>query len=530
MVGAGAAGAATTYRLAQAGLKVVCIEQGDFMPHENYPSTKNNWENFRYTSFNPDPNVRNLKADYPVNNNNSPISVANFNAVGGSTILFSGHYPRLHPSDFNVNSTEGIAEDWPFSYFDLEKYYIENQKHVAVSGLSGDPAYPPIENLLPPVPLGKMGDVISEGFNKLGWHWWPAYAAIATKNFELQNQCINLGSCNLGCPQGAKSSSDVTYWPKAAKLGARIMTNSRVSRIISSSEHEVEGVIFHDNEGEKFLKARVVVLACNGVGTPRILLNSKSKYSENGLANSSGLVGKNLMFHPIAYVEGQFSFDLESNLGPQGCSVSSQEFYKSDPSRGFVRGYTMQVLRGPSPVEFVVNNVKRKSLHWGEKHTEQFLSAFNKTIHISIICEDLPELHNYVDLDPSLKDGDGVPAPRINYQLSQNTKRMLGHGIAKATEVLKAAGAEKVISFAPVKATGWHLMGTAKMGKNSETSVVNEWGQAHDCKNLFIADSSIFVTAGAVNPAATIQALALKVADGVISFIGKQKIGFQNNE
>lgn len=518
VIGAGAAGAAVCYSLAQSGLKVTCIEQGDFLHPTEYPTTKSNWQNFKFSSFNPDPNVRSNKADYPVNNTNSPISVANFNGVGGSTILFSGHYPRLHPSDLRTKSLDGIAYDWPFSYEELEKYYDRNQETVAVAGLEGDPAYPPIKNLLPPVPLGKMGEVLAKGFNKKGWHWWPAYSAIATKQHQFQNKCINVGPCNLGCPQGAKSSADVTYWPKALSLGVKLMTNCRVSKINSSTTNEVNGVTYFSANEEKFLAGKIVVLACNGVGTPRILLNSKSKFAPEGLANSSGLVGKNLMFHPLAYIEGKFDQELESNLGPQGCSILSQEFYETDQTRGFVRGYTMQALRGPSPIEFVIGNIKRKSMHWGKNHIDEFLQSFNKTAHISIICEDLPEESNFVDLDPTLTDDNGIPAPRINYKLSENTKKMLSHGIKRAEEVMLESGATKTFSFAPVKATGWHLMGTAKMGLDPHSSVVNEWGQTHDVPNLFIADSSIFVTSGAVNPAATIQALALKVSDGVANF------------
>ncbi len=525
VIGAGAAGAAVAYSLAREGLKVTCIEQGGFLELNDYPSTKANWETYKISKFNPDPNVRRSGADYPINNSNSPISIANFNGVGGSTLLFSGHYPRLHPSDLRTKSMDGVANDWPISYEELEKYYDRNQKNVAVAGLEGDPAYPPIKNLLPPIPLGKMGDALAIGFNKKGWHWWPAYSAIATKAFHFQNKCLNLGPCNLGCPQRAKSSADVTYWPKALSLGVKLMTNCRVSKIISVNSHKVSGVNYFINKEEKFLAGKIIVLACNGVGTPRILLNSKSKFAVDGLANSSGLVGKNLMLHPLAYIEGAFDQELESNLGPQGCSISSQEFYETDTARGFYRGYTMQVLRGPSPIEFVTGNIKRKSMHWGKVHSEEFLKHFNKTAHISIICEDLPEEINFVDLDPSLTDDDGIPAPRINYRISSNTKKMLSHGIKKAEEVMYAAGATKTFCFAPVKSAGWHLMGTARMGLDPMSSVVNEWGQSHDVPNLFIADSSIFVTSGAVNPAATIQALALKVSDGVSDFYQKSLCG-----
>ena len=131
------------------------------------------------------------------------------------------------------------------------------------------------------------------------------------------------------------------------------------------------------------------------------------------------------------------------------------------------------------------------------------------------ICEDLPEEHNTVTLDPELTDGHGIPAPKIDYTLSENSRRMLDHAVARATEVLEAAGAVDVITEAPIGVGGWHLMGTARMGTDPERSVVNEWGRAHDVKNLFIVDGSIFVTSAGVNPTRTIQALALYVADSM---------------
>lgn len=526
IVGAGAAGGAIARELSDSGLKILCLEQGDFVNPSEYPSTKSNWEIFKRTSSHVSPNVRKLKADYPINDSESPIAIANFNAVGGSTILFSGHFPRLHPSDFRVKSIDGVAEDWPISYQDLEPYYERNSKYVAIAGLEGDPAYPQIQNLQPPVPIGKMSETLAVGFNKLNWHWWPSYSAIATKNFNEQNACINLGPCNLGCPQGAKSSSDITYWTKNVRSKVELRTQSRVKEVVVDRDGEVNGVIYFDSLGNQVLvNARKVVLACNGVGTPRILLNSKSENHPDGLANSSGYVGRNLMLHPVGYVEGFFEKNLASKNGPQGCAIYSHEFYESDHSRGFKRGYTMQVLRGPGVIESVQSLLARKLLGWGASHYEDFLKLHDHSAHISIIVEDLPEFNNRVELDPTLKDSDGIPAPKIIYQLSDNSKAILSHGLNKGREVMKAAGAIKTSAFGPVRETGWHLMGTARMGVNPKTSVVNKWGQSHDCKNLYIADSSVFVTSGGVNPAATIQAFALLVADHLLAEFKSEGVG-----
>jgi len=118
-----------------------------------------------------------------------------------------------------------------------------------------------------------------------------------------------------------------------------------------------------------------------------------------------------------------------------------------------------------------------------------------------------------VTLDPDLKDSDGIPAAKINYTLSENSRKMLAHGLARAEEVMEAAGAKEIVNNGMIRSAGWHLLGTARMGEDPKTSVVNHWGRSHDVKNLFIVDGSIFVTSGGVNPTSTIQALALYIAD-----------------
>lgn len=516
IIGAGASGAAAAWNLSSAGISVMCLEQGEQQDPDQYPSTNVNWESFKYTTSNVSPNVRNLPSDYPINDKDSPIAIANFNAVGGSTVLYSGHFPRFHPSDFKVRTLDGVADDWPIDYKLLEPYFDLNDRMMGVAGLPDDPAYPPINIYFPPIPLGKIGEVIGRGFNKLGWHWWPSYSAILTREHNGRGKCINLGPCNTGCPQGAKASVDITYWPAALGNGVILKTNARVREIVVNESDIATGAIYYDEVGvEHFQPAKIVILACNGVGTPRLLLNSKSKNFPDGLANRSGLVGKNLMLHPLGYVEGVFEDQLLSHLGPHGCCLQSQEFYETDISRGFVRGYTMQLLRGPGPLETALSGFLRREIPIGLNHHKEMRNRFGKTIGMGIIVEDLPEPENQVTLDPSLKDRFGIPAPKIAYRLSENSKKMLAHGLDRGKEVMKAAGAKNVSTFGPVRNTGWHLMGTARMGISPKSSVVNEIGQSHDVRNLFIVDSSVFVTGGGVNPASTLQAIALYVSDQI---------------
>ncbi len=516
VVGAGATGAALSWRLATRGLKVTCLEQGEWVDPSAYPASYEGWPLHFGTDFHLDPNVRRLVADYPVNAESSPVSISMYNAVGGSTIHWSAHFPRLHPSDFRVRTLDGVADDWPISYSDLEPYYDLNDRMNGVAGLDGDPAYPPKSpRQTPSIPLGALGNAMARGFDRLGWHWWPADSAILTRPYDGRDACNNCGPCNLGCSNRSRSSADVTYWPRAIAAGARILTSARASRVLEDGGRAT-GVEYRDQSGaERVIGTAVVVLACNGIGTPRLLLNSACATHPDGLANGSGQLGRNLMLHPYATVTGVFGETLDGHAGPVGCSLVSQEFYETDRTRGFLRGYILQVGRSGVPLHTALGGAGDHLVPWGERHHAVFAARHLRTATIAVIGEDLPDPHNRVDIDPELTDGSGIPAPRVRYSLSENSRRLMEHGVERAAEVLRAAGAHDTIVTNPFPYSGWHLMGTARMGTDPDSSVVDPWGRAHEVDNLYLIDGSIFVTAGGVNPTSTMQALALRIADGI---------------
>lgn len=514
IIGAGASGAAVAWSLADTRMRILCLEQGGTPDQQTFPTTGRDWEARRMGDFALSPNQRGLPEDYPINDDASPIKVTNFNGVGGGTILYAAHFPRLHPSDFRVHTLDGVAADWPVDYQTLEPFFAENDHMMGVSGLAGDPAYPAGKvSPMPPVPMGRSGRKLAKAFNACGWHWWPCDLAIATQDYEGRARCINLGACISGCAQGAKGSVDITYWPHAIRSGVELRTRCRVREITVDDEGMASGVIYFDADGvEHFQAAHVVVMATNGIGTPRLLLNSTSKQFPDGLANRSGLVGKNLMFHPYASIQGLFEEPLDGHNGPHK-SILSQQFYETDPARGFVRGYTFETSRGMGPVSTALSGMDWGHIPWGAGHHTAFRALQDRVTSLFAICEDLPEEHNRVTLDPVLTDSDGIPAPRISYTLSENSKQMMAHAIARGTEVMESAGAKQIITASPIPLAGWHLLGTARMGTDPNRSVVNEWGRSHDVRNLFIVDGSIFVTSGGVNPTSTLQALALYIAD-----------------
>ena len=471
VIGAGPSGAAFTWSLSEAGIDVLCLEQGDWPDKTAYPQLFDDHEVRRQSEWHPDPNVRGLPQDYPINVDDSDIYPLMHNAVGGSSIHWGAHFPRFHPSDFRMKTLDGVGVDWPVSYGEIEPYFDLNDRMLGIAGLAGDTAYPPKSpRQMPPLPLGVLGETMVKGFDRLGWHWWPSDSAINTAEYDGRDACNFAGPCELGCTRGAKATADVTYWPKALANGARLMTGARVREITLDRDGLASGVVYHDAEGAvREQRARNVVMACNAVGTARLLLNSRSARFPDGLANGSGLLGKNLMMHPVAMVTGVFDHEVDGYKGPLACALFSHEFYETDTSRGFVRGYGFQVVRTFGPVSAALGGVAgHERVPWGKSHREAFSELFNHCITVAIVGDDLPEPSNRVELDPELTDDDGIPAPRIVYKTRDNSRKMLDHGIARAEELMEAAGARRTMTNPQIRAGGWHLLGTARMGDDPE--------------------------------------------------------------
>ena len=515
IVGSGASGGACAWKLSSSGASVVLLEQGDWF--NNYPGDTPDWEIRLKNDFNFNPNVRNLKSDYEISDENSDISPLMFNAVGGSTHHWTAHTPRFHPSDFKVKTLDGVADDWPISYWDLEKYYDLNDEMMGCSGINGDPANPPRSaRPMPPIPLGIDGERIAKAADRLGWHWWPSDSYQASIDYKGREGINNNGSYHNKRLWGAIASTDHVYIKPAIKNGLELRTNSIVESVQVDSKGNVNGVVYRDTKNNTyFQKAGKVILACNGIGTPRLLLNSSSKQNPNGLSNSSGLVGKNLMFHPYAIVNGYYpEEDIDYSLGSLGNILIVQEFYETDPKRDFLRGYSFQMNRSTSPAMTALGAGSPTIVPWGDSHHNEFKKRFRRFSTMAVISEDLPELHNRVEIVSG--NSNALPIPKIYYKTSDNTKKLLNHGIGKAEELLKEAGCVETTTIPVLRSGGWHLMGTTKMGDDPKNSVVNANCESHDVENLYIIDGSVFTTSAAVNPTPTIQAIALMTADTIL--------------
>ncbi|MBJ8344325.1 GMC family oxidoreductase [Antrihabitans sp. YC2-6] len=519
VIGSGPSGAIMTYTLAEAGFKVVCLEQGDWVNPSDYPGNKPEWELLIQKQWAHDPNVRQFASDYPLDVSASAIAPSMFNGVGGSTVYYGAEWPRLLPSDFHVRTLDGVADDWPITYAELAPDYDEIDAFMGVSGLGGDPAYPDgLDYPLPPMPIGKGGMRAAAGMNKLGWHWWPGTNAIPSQKFKAMSACARWGVCEWGCPESAKASADIAWWPHALKSGATLVTGARVRRIETRSDGRADAVLWLDRHGvEHRQRANAVVVCANGVGTPRLLLLSDSTAHPDGLGNSSGLVGKNLMLHPNPGVTGYYDDDLDSWKGPSGQNIHSMEFYDTRPEHDFVRGIKMMTLPTPGPLNAIETRREASTFDelWGpaihhaaRSHARGIIWAAN--------TEDLPEEHNRVTLDPKLVDNHGIPAPKVSYTIADNTWKLIKFAVDRMEEVHAASGAAETFPVEVMPDLPGHLLGTARMGNDPATSVVDSYGRMHDSPNVFVADGSVFVTSGSANPTATISALALRIAKNLV--------------
>jgi choline dehydrogenase-like flavoprotein len=521
IIGAGASGSVAAAHLAKAGMRVVCLEQGGWMNASDFPADLRELELETTKRWHVNPNMRGRPEDYPCEVSDSDIHPLMVGAVGGSTIHYTAIWTRLRPSDFRVRSLDGVADDWPVSYAELQPHLEAIDVEIAASGLAGDPAYPPGAELpLPPFPIGPAGQAMARGMNQLGWHWWPAINGMPVQDIEGRPACQRRGTCLWGCAEGAKASMDVTHWPVALRHGARLVTGARVREITIDEQGRASGAVYIDRDGaEHHEPASLVILAANGVGTARLLLLSRSNRFPDGLANSSGLVGKRLMMHPAQMVTGIYEDDLTSWRGPFGASIVSSEFGESDESRGFVRGAHWELVPGGPPL-FSMMQMGHSHLSledgWGARFHQLTGETVGHTSTWSMAVEDLPDEANHVSLDPDLTDSNGIPAPRIHYSVSDNSRASLAYNGARACEAHEAAGALRAHVESAMPESGWHLLGTARMGNDPATSVVDANCRAHDVPNLYVVDGSVFVTSSAVNPTATICAIAHRAAGHIV--------------
>jgi len=532
VIGSGAAGGIMAKQLSTAGFSVVVLEQGGWgkYGHER-EYNKDEWlarnvsdEDRLMSDPKRQPNTfRKTDKDKTVKGSHSYGCV-----VGGGTITYGGSSWRHLPWEFReasydqtIPSGTGMA-DWPITYEELEPYYTQAEWEMGISGLRvNSPFLAPMSKdyPVPPMPLKSSGALFNVAAAKLGLTVVPGPLAIISQAYMGRDACVNCGICSgYGCQVRARSSSAVTMWPLALKTGrCELRVKSYVREISIDNSGRTTGVVYFDaQKREVRQRAKAVILSANASESARLLLLSKSSRFPEGLANSSGTVGKYVMFGNGAGASALFEHPLNEYKGViSGAGIV--DYVPSDPKRGFYGGGRMTARGYLTPLDLGLGGLSPEAPRWGAGFKKALKEEANHRMTISCYVTQLPLETNRVDLDPDVKDEWGLPAMRITSKAHPDDIKNMEFFRQKSIEILEAAGAKKVWS-SPVResTSGAHNRGTCRMGNDPKTSVVDKFHKAHDVPNLFIVDGSNFVTGGRNHPTMTIQALAFRAADHII--------------
>ncbi|MBV8551854.1 MAG: GMC family oxidoreductase [Acidobacteriaceae bacterium] len=516
VIGAGAAGGVVAKELATSGFQVVVLEQGPYLRAKDFTHDEVDVL-FRAALINDPKKQPNTFRRTPNETAKRRQSIEYARLVGGGSVHFTANYWRFHPDDFRERSLlDAIPgadlQDWPITYDELEPYYTKAEWELGISGLAGSnpfdgPRSKPYP--LPPMPVKGSGVLFERGARKLGYNPFPAPVAVLSRPYRGRSACVHCGWCEaFGCEMNAKSSTLAALLPLAESTGrCEIRPESYVRKIETGPDGRVTGAIYFDREGREMRqRARAVVLCANGAETPRLLLMS-------GLANSSGLVGKYLMFDGGLFAYGLYEHMLNEYKSIVVTRVL-HDFYASDPKRGFYGGGGLDSRMDMYPATFALNGMPKDEPQWGAEWKRGVGRYYTHTSGILAHSSCLAVEQNSISLDPDLKDAWGLPAIRVTFRNHPDDLKAMRFLVDRQVEILQASGATKIWSD-PVEEVSYsrHLMGTCRMGNDPRTSVVDRWNRAHDVRNLFIVDGSSLVTCGRQQPTETIQALAYRAAE-----------------
>ncbi|MDG0024885.1 GMC family oxidoreductase [Trinickia sp. Y13] len=498
IVGTGAGGGTLACRLAEQGFRVVAFDAGAWWrPLEEFASDETHQSKLYWT----DERICDGEQPLKMGSNNSG------KAVGGSTVHFAMVSLRFRPEWFKARSLLGYGADWPIDWREMWRYYAYVEDALKIAG----PVNYPWGPHRPRYPyraheLNAAALVLARGCDALGIPWTPTPLATVSAPRGKSHPCVYRGFCVTGCATNAKQSALVTWIPRAVKAGAEIRDLSMVGRIVLDEHDRAQGVEYFREGRWQFQRARNVVVAGYAIETPRLLLMSATPRFPDGLANRSGLVGKNLMVQSNQAVWGLMDEEIRWYKGPPSLAMSEHWNY-TDEGKDFFGGYCY-MSQGPLPNAWAAVQAGRGL--WGEAlHSE--MEKYNHQAGLKIVGETLPQEMNRVTLADE-KDAYGLPIARITHSLCDSDKRLARHALDFMTTALEAAGAKEVWRQ---EDDTCHLNGTARMGDDPSTSVVNADCRSWDIPNLWICDGSVFPTVGGVNPSLTIQAIACRTADRI---------------
>jgi choline dehydrogenase-like flavoprotein len=498
IVGTGAGGGTLACRLAELGFRVVAFDAGAWWrPLEEFASDESHQKQLFWT-------------DERLCDGNDPLQLGTNNsgkAVGGSTVHFAMVSLRFRPEWFKSRSLLGYAVDWPLDWREMWHYYTQVEQALKISGPTRypwgpkRPRYPYREH-----ELNAAAWVLARGAEAMGIEWTPTPLATVSAPRGLSPPCVYRGFCVSGCATNAKQSALITWIPRAVAAGAEIRDLAMVGRIMLNHRDRAIGVQYIREGRWQFQRARHVVVAGYAIETPRLLLMSATNRFPDGLANSSGLVGKNLMVQSNQAAWGVMKEEIRAYKGPPSLALTEHWNY-TDKGKDFFGGYCY-MSQGPLPVVWA-GTLNRRGL-WGQALLDE-MQKYNHQVGLKIVGETLPQERNRVTLADE-KDAYGLPIARVTYSFCDNDKRLIAHSLDFMSKSLEAAGARDI--WQETNDT-CHLNGSARMGSDYRSSVVDADCRSWDIPNLWICDGSVFPTVGGVNPSLTIQAIALRTAERI---------------
>ena len=536
IIGSGAAGGILAKELSTNGFRVVVLEQGAFLTEKDFVHDEITVLNENLLTNKPELQPNTFRKT-PNDKAQRQRAVFYGRLVGGTSVHFTANFWRFHEIDFTERSKVGPVPgadlaDWPITYADLEPYYTKVEWEIGMSGLADASPFDPPRSKpfpMPPLPVKGCGVVFERGARKMGWHPFPAPMAILSRPMPGRSACINCGFClGFGCEVGAKSTSLSAAIPAAQRTGrCEIRANSYVHKIELDTNGRATGAIYFDEKKNTQLqKTKAVIVCANGAETPRLLLLSASKQFPNGLANSSGIVGKHLMLNSNGVVTALFEHPLNDYKGFPVSRVV-HDFYELDPQKvGFFGGGGLDARFDLTPIGFAMGSLPPDAPRWGKAFKEALAHNFTRTMELFCHGTSLPVPDNSFSLDSDVKDAWGLPALRMTYKDHPDDLKLMTWLTARAKELLDAAGAVKQWSQPISEQTvAFHLLGTCRMGNDPKTSVINADHRTHDVKNLFLCDGSSLVTSGRGQPTMTIMALAFRAADRITALAKRGELG-----
>lgn len=552
VVGTGISGGWAAKELTEKGLKTLVLERGRMVKHPDYPTaTKDPWELDHAdnpTQEDLQKQAKQARTGYTirqgtkhwfVNDLENPYTeVKRFDwmrgyHVGGRSITWGRQSYRWSPMDFEANAKDGIAVDWPIRYNDLAPWYDHVESFIGVSGsVDGLPQLPD-GKFLPPMELNCVEQDLKKAINsKFGRSLTIGRTAHATAPLPHSPQrgtCQYRNLCSRGCPYGGYFSSNSSTLPAAEKTGKMTLKpNAIVHELIYDNvKGRATGVRVQDAEtGEQTeYSAKVIFLCASTFGSTQIMLNSISDRFPNGFGNDSGELGCNIMDHHLnvgasAAVEG-FEDQYYSGRRANGFYIPRYRNLGKE-KRDYIRGFGYQ---GGASRQGWTSLVRELTL--GTELKDKVGKPGGWTIGMGGFGEILPYHDNRVTLNKDLRDKYGLPTLTFDAPLRENELTMRKDMASDAAEMLEAAGYKNVTSRNSDNTAiglGIHEMGTARMGKDPKTSVLNKWNQVHACKNVFVTDGSAMTSAACQNPSLTYMALTARAVDYAVKELNKRNI------